>query len=149
MDPTGTRRRAHALIALGWPQQHLATHLGMTLSNFSTMLSRPNVLVRRALAVRAMYNTLWNADPAEQGASLAGITRARRRAAANGWAPVGAWDDDTIDDPAAHPDWTGHCGTWEGYVAHQTYKIPYCQPCREAAATHRREQRAQAGQAAA
>jgi hypothetical protein len=149
MDPTGTRRRAHALVALGWPQQHLATHIGMTLNNFVAMLSRPNVLVHRALAVRAMYDALWRADPAEHGASPAGITRARRHAAANGWAPVGAWDDDTIDDPAAHPDWTGSCGTWEGYVAHQTYKIPYCQPCREAAAAHRRERREQAGRTAA
>lgn len=139
LDPTGTRRRAHALVALGWPQQHLAAHIGMTLSNFGTMLSRPNVLVRRALAVRAMYDALWKTDPVEHGATPAGITRARRHAAAQGWAPPGAWDDDTIDDPAAFADWTGPCGTPQGDSAHRRYGLmPVCAPCRAARVEARR-----------
>lgn len=142
IGPTGTRRRVHALVAAGWPQQHLADRLGMTPSNFGAMLCREHVLVRRALAVRAMYDDLWRADPAEHGASAAGITRARKHAAAQGWAPVGAWDDDTIDDPDAFADWTGVCGTPVGYAAHSRLKIPYCQPCRDALSAARREQRA-------
>ncbi len=140
INPTGTRRRAHALVAAGWPQQHLAAHLGMTPSNYGVMLERPNVLARRALAVRAMYDALWNANPADHGATPAGITRARRHAAANGWAPVGAWDDDTIDDPAAFPDWTGQCGTPLGDKAHRRMELlPVCEPCRAARAAYRRE----------
>jgi hypothetical protein len=106
INPVGTRRRVHALVAAGWPQQHLAARLDMTPSNFGAMLTRDNVLARRALAVRALYDQLWRADPAEHGATAIGIAHARKRAAANGWAPVGAWDDDTIDDPQATP-WTG------------------------------------------
>ena len=143
INPTGTRRRLHALVAGGWPQQHLAGQLGMTASNFGTMLRREHVLVRRARAVRGLYDALWRANPAEYGASPAGITRARQHAAAQGWAPVGAWDDDSIDDPAAFPDWTGQCGTAEGYAAHQRREIPYCQPCRDAKARYRRELRQQ------
>ncbi|MEU2924157.1 hypothetical protein ABZ636_03720 [Streptomyces sp. NPDC007251] len=103
INPAGTRRRIQALVAMGWPQQHLADRLDMTPSNFSAMIRRDHVMVRRALAVRALYNALWRADPAQHGATAAGITRARKLAAANGWPPPAAWDDDTIDDPAATP----------------------------------------------
>lgn len=101
INPVGTRRRIQALIAIGWPQQHLADRLGMTPSNFSEMIRREHVLVRRALQVRALYDELWRADPAEHGATAVGMTRARRTAEANGWPPPGAWDDDVIDDPQA------------------------------------------------
>ncbi|MEV5449978.1 hypothetical protein [Streptomyces sp. NPDC052535] len=142
ISPLGTRRRAHALVAVGWPQHHLATHLGMTPSNFGTMLNREHVLVRRALAVRAMYDALWRADPAEHGASPGGIARARAYAADRSWAPPGAWDDDTIDDPDAWPDWTGKCGTVEGFWAHRYITAPPCQPCRDALNADGRERAA-------
>ncbi|MFE5658332.1 hypothetical protein ACFQ9H_19345 [Streptomyces sp. NPDC056517] len=132
ISPVGTRRRARALVAVGWPQQHLAAHLGMTPSNFGDMLTREHVLVRRAVAVRSMYDALWRTDPADHGATPRWITGARTRAAAAGWAPVGAWDDDTIDDPASFPDWTGSCGTPSGANAHYRMGTPVCQPCRTA-----------------
>lgn len=144
ISPLGTIRRVRALVAVGWPQHHLAAHLGMTPGNFSQLLQREHVLVRRALAVQAMYDDLWNVDPAEHGATTAGITRARRHAAANGWAPVAAWDDDTIDDPAAFPNWTGRCGTPEGAADHYNWQIPACRPCLDARAKQKREQRAAA-----
>jgi hypothetical protein len=142
VSPVGTRRRLRALVAVGWPQQILAARLGMAPGNFGTMLGCEHVLVRRALAVRALYDELFQADPVEHGASPAGVTRARQRARENGWAPPGAWDDDTIDDPAAFPDWTGRCGTPEGYKAHLLHRIPSCQPCRDAKAAAARERRA-------
>lgn len=137
INPVGTVRRVRALVAVGWPQAHLATHLGMLPSNFGQMLGREHVLVRRALAVRAMYEALWRTDPTEHGATVAGVTRARKHAADRRWAPVGAWDDDTIDDPGAFPDWTGHCGTPEGYREHHRHRIPLCEPCRSAKAEQR------------
>jgi hypothetical protein len=106
INPVGTRRRVQALVAMGWPQQHLADRLGMTPSNFGAMIRRDHVIARRALQVRALYDELWRADPAQHGATQAGITRARKHAEVNDWPQVGAWDDDTIDDPQATP-WTG------------------------------------------
>lgn len=100
---TGTRRRLQALIVAGWPQGQLAVRLGMTPANFGTTLRGERVVVRTARAVKALYDDLWNTDPAAGGASPGGVTRARRYAAARRWAPVGAWDDDTIDDPSAVP----------------------------------------------
>jgi hypothetical protein len=141
ISPIGTRRRIQALVAGGWPQQYLAVHLGMRPGNFGQMLGREHVLVRRAVTVRAMYEELWKADPAEHGATAAGISRARRYAADRRWAPVGAWDDDTIDDPAAFPNWTGKCGTPEGYNLHSSRRIPSCQPCRDARKALARERR--------
>ncbi|MFJ6069012.1 hypothetical protein ACIQHU_38985 [Streptomyces tendae] len=148
VSPVGTRRRIRALVAMGWPQQYLAEHLGMRPGNFSMMLNREYVLVSRVLQVRAMYDALWRVDPSESGATSAGIVRARKHASDRGWAPVGAWDDDTIDDPEAFPDWTGRCGTAEGYQAHYVLGIAYCDPCRQARNAAKREQRV-AGKASA
>ncbi|MCC9154884.1 hypothetical protein LZP81_30910 [Streptomyces parvulus] len=141
ISPVGTRRRIRALVAVGWPHQHLASHLGMTPGNFSQMLARPTVLARRALAVRAMYEALWRADPAEYGASIRGMRDARARAAAEGWAPPGAWDDDALDDPETQPDWTGQCGTVQGFWAHRYITAPPCPPCRDAFNADGRERR--------
>ncbi|MFP8944742.1 hypothetical protein ACLIYM_25365 [Streptomyces fenghuangensis] len=147
---TGTRRRLQALIARGFPQAVLAARLGMTPGNFNSTLGRDRTIARTARAVRALYDELSLADPDGHGASPAGITRARRYAAEHCWAPVGAWDEETIDDPAAFPDWTGKCGTPQGAGAHRYHRIlPVCQPCKDALTEHRREQRQAAREVAA
>ncbi|WP_426568138.1 hypothetical protein [Streptomyces canus] len=149
VDGTGTRRRLQALIAGGWPQSQLARRLRMLPGNFGVLLFRNDagVLPGTARAVAALYDELWRADPLEHGVHAQAASRARNQARAHRWPPVGAWDDDTIDDPAASPDWTGKCGTPEGYSAHNRHGIPMCEPCRGAAAEQRREKRA--GEAAA
>ncbi|MFJ2675082.1 hypothetical protein [Streptomyces sp. NPDC087525] len=134
IDATGTHRRLTALISGGWPQAHLAPRIGMTEGNFGATLTRPKVLVRTARAARTVYDDLWCADPRKHGVGAQAYSRARRHALAREWAPVGAWDDDTIDDPAAFPDWTGQCGTPAGYTAHRRLGGPACQPCRNARA---------------
>lgn len=104
IDATGTHRRLQALVCAGWPQHHLAAALDMTDQNFSTLLDRTKVLVRTARATRALYDLRWRADPRENGVDNQAYSRALNHAGRHGWAPVGAWDDDTIDDPAAVPD---------------------------------------------
>ncbi|MFK8851282.1 hypothetical protein [Streptomyces sp. Ac-502] len=103
-DATGTRRRLQALVAAGWPQHHLAVRLGMTDTNFGSTLRRARVVLRTARAVRALYDQLWRTDPREHGVDAQAYSRARNHAMRQGWAPVGAWDDDTIDDPNAVPE---------------------------------------------
>jgi predicted DNA-binding protein (UPF0251 family) len=56
--------------------------------------------------------------------------QARARARREGWAPLGAWDD--IDDPAAVPDWTGHCGSDRGWWMHSVNRIRMCARCETA-----------------
>jgi hypothetical protein len=141
VDATSTRRRLQALVAGGWPQARLAARLGMLPSNFGTMLRSEQVLAATERAARKLYDALWNQDPCEHGVDTQAYSRARNHAASRSWAPVGAWDDDLIDDPAAFPDWTGRCGTREGSADHYRLKIPTCQPCRDARTEHRSEQR--------
>jgi hypothetical protein len=91
---TGTVRRIQALQAAGWTHAHLAARSGV---RTSLVLSQPGRWVTAALAakVAAAYDEL-----AMTGGPSA---RTRSRAAAKGWPPPLAWDDDTIDDPAAEP----------------------------------------------
>lgn len=81
--------------------------------------------------INALFQKLADQDPDKWGVhqSQACI----KRAVAKGWAPPACWDDDTIDDPAAIPDWTGECGTLTGYYRHlRKGGTPPCQPCKDA-----------------
>ncbi|WP_435058394.1 hypothetical protein [Streptomyces sp. bgisy060] len=100
----GTHRRLQALVARGWPQAQLARRLGWTEANFSALLRQDHVIVRTALAVRALYEQLWDQDPRQHGVDNQAYSRATNHALARNWAPPAAWDDDTIDDPDAHFD---------------------------------------------
>lgn len=103
VDSTGTHRRLQALVAAGWPQAQLADRLGVERGNFWTSMQSAKVLASTERAVRRLYDDLWRADPREHGVDNQGYSRARNYAFSHGWAPVGAWDDDTIDDPTAQP----------------------------------------------
>ncbi|UNM13813.1 hypothetical protein J4032_22225 [Streptomyces formicae] len=137
VDGTGTRRRLQALVAAGWTQSELARRLGMLPENFSKTIASELVVVATVRAVLALYDELWRAGPVANGVPAYRAEAARRRAAELRWAPVGSWDDDAIDDPAAFPDWTGRCGTPEGYTAHYRVGIPVCPACRQARAAAR------------
>lgn len=101
VDSAGTVRRLRALVAVGWPQARLAERIGWTDANLSALIrgERAQVEQRTADAVVKLYDQLWQVSP--EGLSAA---RARRHAARRGWAGPLAWDDETIDDPAAGPD---------------------------------------------
>jgi hypothetical protein len=91
--------KLQALAAIGWSQPLLARKLGIEPSNFRLMNA---VLVRgrTARAVKQLYEQLWNSQPpAQTPTQRAAITIAKKRAAAHGWLPPMAWDDDTIDLP--------------------------------------------------
>lgn len=133
VDGTGTRRRLQALVAKGWPQAELARRMGMDRANFGRTIVSDLVEVATLKTARRLYDDLWSVDPVDAGVPAHRAAAAQRIAATRGWAPVGAWDDDRIDDPAAFPDWTGWCGTPRGRRAHHTQRIPVCPACRQAA----------------
>lgn len=100
----GTVRRLQALVACGWTMQNLAAQLGVKPTNLTALMQRPSVNVASAAAVRALYDRLWNQAPPEDTKRQSVAARqARARAAARGWPPPLAWDDDTIDNPDATP----------------------------------------------
>lgn len=98
VDATGSRRRLQALAALGWSGQDMAGYLGRCdKQNVLHIMAGRNAAVRGYMAddIRRMYDDLWD----RQGSS----ERTRRWAAARGFCVPMAWDDDSIDDPAAEP----------------------------------------------
>jgi transcriptional regulator with XRE-family HTH domain len=102
IDGTGTRRRLQALVALGWSQTALACRLDWSKANLGRVLhgrGGGRVTVRTRAAVHALYEQL-SMSPAP---TTYGSDQARAHAAHRGWPSPLAWDDDTIDDPAAGP----------------------------------------------
>lgn len=149
VNSLGTQRRLQALVARGWPRARLTVFLGMERSarcfNLTVVGDKYLVKATTAVAVRELYGRLWNLDPREHGVIRHSYARAVNFAKAQGWAHPGCWDDDTIDDPAAFPEWTGRCGSRAGYDLHYRDQIlPSCPPCSRARAALRAERRVSA-----
>lgn len=95
---TGTSRRLRALCAIGWPQAELARRTGIPTCTISH-------LVRGDIERTSRRNAALVADLFDRLCITPGPSQwQRRRAEESGWAPPLAWDDDTIDNPAAQPD---------------------------------------------
>lgn len=96
VDGTGTRRRLQALATLGWSMPRVGREAGVSGTRlYEIATGHGMVRASTARAVRAAYDRLWD----RPGGSPKTRTMARR----NGWLPPAAWDDDTIDNPAAKP----------------------------------------------
>jgi DNA-binding CsgD family transcriptional regulator len=94
-------RRLQALAVAGWSADDLAPLLGTAARN--VVQWRLGQRGRRITAqnhakIAAVYDQRWNQPPPGRYA-----VKVRNCAHKRGWAPALAWDDDTIDDPAAVP----------------------------------------------
>lgn len=105
VDSTGTRRRLQALVHQGWSVNQLAAHADTDRQRLDGALHGRDVTKTTADTVAALYDRLWDTEPprATRGEKTA-YARARNIAAAAGWVGPLAWDDESIDDPAATPD---------------------------------------------
>lgn len=102
VDPTGTRRRVHALTALGWPQAWIARRLGIEESSLRQTMAAGMVQSTTAEAVAALYEQMWaELPPTRTLTQRRFVATARNLAARNGWAPPLAWNN--IDDPREKP----------------------------------------------
>ncbi len=133
VDSVGTVRRLRALVAAGFTQTALGDMLGCTMQAVFQLVADDRAVVQAATAARVaeLYEKLQCADPASH-CSPVGVARAKAVGRRNNWPGPACWDVDTIDDPAALPEWTGRCGTVFGWHIHQTEQIPVCQPCADA-----------------
>lgn len=106
VDATGTRRRVQGLVAMGRSVRSLADRLGMSHRQLRELVHGDGgCTARTARAVGRLYDELCLVlPPTATAAQRSGVTRAKAWAASLGWVPPLAWDDDTIDDPAAVPD---------------------------------------------
>ncbi|NCT90234.1 hypothetical protein GXB85_04600 [Cellulomonas sp. APG4] len=92
----GARRRIAALLALGWRHADIEQHMP-TRHRSSVVLNQAGQWITRQ--THDAVTTAYDALSMRPGPSAATRARAARR----GYAPPLAWDDDTIDDPAARP----------------------------------------------
>lgn len=136
IDATATRRRLQALAACGWPIRELARRLGVDQAHVAAIIhGRLQYLAGPTVAkIAALYDQLWDLPPQDAGVRAGNVRLALAAAARHRWAPPLAWDDDTIANPDAVPDWTGRCGTPGGYYDHSQLGTPTCQACRDAVA---------------
>lgn len=137
LDPTCTVRRLRALSAAGWTSRDMAPYIGMDQRNLSSLLLGKVGFVYAVTVkeIAAAYDKLQYMV-ADEHCTPRALKAARNKARKNGWAPTWAWDEDTIDDPAAEPEWTGACGSAEGYRIHiretifEGNYLPLCERCR-------------------
>lgn len=130
-DSTGTVRRMQALRADGFPGRLLGDRLSVSYEAVAQLAKtdRPRVLETTRLAVARLYADLDGRWPQEFGVKREAAGKCATYARRAGYAPRFCWDDDTIDDPAAEPEWTGRCGTWWGWHIHQRDGVPMCDRC--------------------
>lgn len=127
----GTARRMQALMARGFSLSVTADLLGVS-EQWAWQLAIhrfPMTLTRTAKAVADMYEKFQHVDPVDYGLSKFAISRAKSAASKRGYAPPECWDEDTIDDPQAVPEYTGMCGTEAGWLTHRVREVPVCEPC--------------------
>jgi hypothetical protein len=92
----GTARRIRALYALGWTSDHIAEVAGMTGNAVRVTTRNARVTRDKERRIKRAYDELsMRLGPSRHLAS---------QARARGYMPPLAWDDDTIDDPGAHPN---------------------------------------------
>jgi hypothetical protein len=104
VDSTGARRRVQALAVGGWSIVKIAAEVGVSGQTLWDILREVPCNAATASKVKAAYDRLWSTPPRElTPAEKGSASRTRNWAASKGWAPPLAWDDDTIDDPAAEP----------------------------------------------
>jgi DNA-binding CsgD family transcriptional regulator len=89
----GTHRRIQALMAIGYPFADIAKRLGVHHDRIRQYLIQEAIYTRTAARIARMYDELSMTPGPSR--------RARSIAARRGYLPPLAWDDDTIDDPAA------------------------------------------------
>src|SRR5690606_1069819 len=92
----GTARRLQALVAIGYTQTYLARRIGWSPENIPRLFRPTPVEASTARKVADLFEELQ----IRPGPSI----RARLSAKRKGWAPPLAWDEHTIDDPDAAPN---------------------------------------------
>lgn len=101
----GTIRRVQALMAIGWPQTHIAARIGVTSGRISELLRRTKVTAATAQLYAELYAELHNQNPADHGIKRNSITLVSNYAVSQGWRGPDYWEDvDRIDDPNFDPD---------------------------------------------
>lgn len=134
VDPTAGMRRVQALLADGFSYVYLtreiAGHKSSSYFAWRVAHGKHSHFFRSTdQRIKALYDKLSGVK-AEDMFFAGHVARSKRMAKAKGFAPRHVWDEDTIGDPDAFPEWTGACGTLSGVYLHRKYDLyPVCNPC--------------------
>lgn len=106
----GLTRRVRALTALGWSTAQIAAAAAVNVDTVKVYRRGERVEVHgTARRIAECYDAMSMTRPPSAGRyERASASRARAEAIRRGWAPPLAWDEDTIDDPAAVPQGAGY-----------------------------------------
>jgi hypothetical protein len=106
---TGARRRLRALAARSWSPQAIEAETEIPAALMESVLgSYRDVSPDLVQAITAAYDQLWDRDPPTATRDQReAAEKARSLAAAKGWAPPLAWDEDQLDRSKGRPapDW--------------------------------------------
>ena len=93
----GTRRRVQALCLLGHPLTWQAQKAGIYPGALAQILNGTNahIAARAAVNIRDLHKQYWDTPAPDTGVAR----RVRNLAAAKGWLPTAAYDDDHLDLP--------------------------------------------------
>jgi ribosome-binding protein aMBF1 (putative translation factor) len=141
----GASRMLQGLMAKGFTTWVVAEHMngigGSAVENWRAASSsahhRPPTPARYRELVQLCYK-LETVNPKHLGIDPQVVLANRVKGELYGHAPIGAWDLEDIHRPTAAPDWTGVCGTMEGFRMHRLWrekngsKIPVCLACNAA-----------------
>lgn len=101
---TGTQRRLQALMVRGWSIPKVAAACGFNRQRLDHAMAGKPVLADTVQKVKAAYDQMWDTDPpAVTKEEKSSISRSKGLARRRGWHGPLAWDEETIDDPAAEP----------------------------------------------
>ncbi|OII61167.1 hypothetical protein BJP40_06470 [Streptomyces sp. CC53] len=149
----GAQRMARGLIAKGFTSRVIAEHAGMSEESMRSLTSGTNRnwqgmkpwTYERFLRAAEKLDA---ASPGDYGVCTTAQKTNKTRSVQKHWAPLGCWELAEIHKPDAIPEWTGACGTEQGYQIHYREKHEFpdpelgtvraCGPCREAHREYRR-----------
>jgi len=153
----GTRRRLRGLVSAGYSQRWIATnvlyngqqsHAAFVAGNQIIVGMYDTISLSMAEKVHKLTDRFEIVTPASQGVVDWVIKKSSEYARRHEWAPLNCWDDDTIDNPDAVPQYTGECGTVAGYRLHRAIGDKHwsgaryvlgCRACRTARSDFRYE----------
>ena len=101
----GSRRRVGALMAAGWPANHIAARAGLHRRTAGHVMHRDTIYASTAQAIADTYTGLHSLKPTRHGVAAGQATRARGWAARQGFPTIRYWAErmDVIDDPDFEP----------------------------------------------
>jgi len=105
VDSAGVRRRLQALLVADWTVPLLAKEFGMDRRNMLKLTRAPQVAAATFVRVIELCERLWLVKPPPVSGQA--LYRTRTMVQRNGWVGIGAWDDETINDPNAKPNLRG------------------------------------------